>query len=381
MDLVRGIKGFISEMLKSQSVSDAEADSERVQNFLSRSEIAFNSHPLWAASSHEEVEAAGEGLEKYLMTKLYGRCFGVAAEDKERDDLLKQRMEAISKFIKPAHLDIPDKYCNEQSWTLAQKELQKINTYKAPRDKLVCILNCCRVISNVLSVSAEGAGADDFLPILIYVVITAVPPQLESNLAFIMRYRLASRLNGETAYFYTNMVSATTFIETISPSSLSIDPNEFIAHMQAAGVPGSEDPATNPNPRSGEAATASPAPSLATPPPPEKAAENLGTLGAPGASLSALESEERRESSVTAARPSMVAVLPPLETVEEKGSTMLLEAESLGDLHVRYKFLYSSLSDLKLKDLGPLLQVSPIFFETSYARNALTDASVTSLDE
>ena len=98
--------------------------------------------------------------------------------------------------------------------------------------------------------------------------------------------------------------------------------------------------------------------------------------------MSALESEERRESSVTAARPSMVAVLPPLETVEEKGSTMLLEAESLGDLHVRYKFLYSSLSDLKLKDLGPLLQVSPIFFyETSYARNALTDASLTSLDE
>ena len=76
-----------------------------------------------------------------------------------------------------------------------------------------------------------------------------------------------------------------------------------------------------------------------------------------------------------------MAVLPPLETVEEKGSTMLLEAESLGDLHVRYKFLYSSLSDLKLKDLGALLQVSPIFFETSYARNALTDASVTSLDE
>ena len=52
---------------------------------------------------------------------------------------------------------------------------------------------------------------------------------------------LASRLNGEAAYFYTNMVSATTFIETISPTSLSIDPQEFISHMKAAGVPGSED--------------------------------------------------------------------------------------------------------------------------------------------
>jgi len=59
---------------------------------------------------------------------------------------------------------------------LAQKELQKINTYKAPRDKLVCILNCCRVINNLLLNVSIGSkdnppGADDFLPVLIYVVI------------------------------------------------------------------------------------------------------------------------------------------------------------------------------------------------------------------
>lgn len=57
---------------------------------------------------------------------------------------------------------------------LAQKELQKINMYRAPRDKLVCILNCCKVINNLLtSVSAKDnpPGADDFLPVLIYVTI------------------------------------------------------------------------------------------------------------------------------------------------------------------------------------------------------------------
>ena len=59
---------------------------------------------------------------------------------------------------------------------LAQKELQKINMYKAPRDKLVCILNCCKVISNLLlnaSIAAKEnpPGADEFLPVLIYVTI------------------------------------------------------------------------------------------------------------------------------------------------------------------------------------------------------------------
>ncbi|UPR03406.1 vacuolar protein sorting-associated protein [Chloropicon primus] len=367
MDLVRGIKGFINDMLKSSTTGDAEGDSQKVQSFLSQSEVAFQSHPLWHDSSYEELEAAGEGLEKYLLTKLYGRCFGVAAEDKERDELLNQRMKALRSFIKPEHLDIPDKYWNEQSWTLAQKELQKINTYKAPRDKIVCILNCCKVISNLLSVSVEGAGADDFLPILIYVLIMAAPPQLESNLAFIMRYRLASRLNGEAAYFYTNMVSATTFIETISPSSLSIDASEFIAHMQAAGVPGSQDYQSQSAAPGGVTMTEVPPPAGAAAATATDSRNGVGVVtpnpkqapAMPPASPNPLQQErEERLLSNPASGPPPVpepVSLPPLSVVEEKGSTMLLEAEGLGELHMRYKFLYSSLSDLKLKDLGVLL--------------------------
>ena len=61
---------------------------------------------------------------------------------------------------------------------LAEKELQKVNAFKAPREKLLCILNCCRVINNLLLNAAMSenhilAGADDFLPVLIYVTIKA----------------------------------------------------------------------------------------------------------------------------------------------------------------------------------------------------------------
>jgi len=48
--------------------------------------------------------------------------------------------------------------------------------YKAPREKLACILNCCKVITNLLHNAAVAAnenppGADEFLPVLIYVTI------------------------------------------------------------------------------------------------------------------------------------------------------------------------------------------------------------------
>ncbi len=52
----------------------------------------------------------------------------------------------------------------------------------------------------------EGAGADDFLPVLIYVVVHAAPPQLASNLEYIQRFRMQSRMASESAYFFTQLV-------------------------------------------------------------------------------------------------------------------------------------------------------------------------------
>ncbi|EOA30848.1 hypothetical protein CARUB_v10013991mg [Capsella rubella] len=111
--------------------------------------------------------------------------------------------------------------------------------YKAPRDKLVCILNCCKVINNLLlnaSIASNGnaPGADEFLPVLIYVTIKANPPQLHSNLLYIQRYRRESKLVGEASYFFTNILSAESFISNINAKSISMDEAEFETNMESA---------------------------------------------------------------------------------------------------------------------------------------------------
>ena len=63
------------------------------QDFLRTTEAAFRSHPLWKNATEEELEASGEGLEKYLMTKLYARTFAVVPDDVERDRV-RQRCHA-----------------------------------------------------------------------------------------------------------------------------------------------------------------------------------------------------------------------------------------------------------------------------------------------
>lgn len=237
LDLVRSIKSFIVSF--SYTASNPETNGKRIQEFFQTMEDAIRDHPLWASSSDDETDNALEGLEKYVMTKLHSRTFASTPEDVKIDAEISEKISLLQTFLRPQHLDIPSALQNEAAWLLAEKELKKINAFKAPRDKLLCIINCSRVINNLLlnaSISEDHVpgGADDFLPVLIYVTIKANPPQLHSNLKFIQLYRRQSKLVSEAAYYLTNLVSAKSFIVDLNAKSLSIEESEFMESMEAA---------------------------------------------------------------------------------------------------------------------------------------------------
>ncbi|KAL5845600.1 hypothetical protein ACOSQ3_009124 [Xanthoceras sorbifolium] len=237
LDLVRSIKSFIVSF--SFYTANPENDGKKVQDFFFTMEAAIRDHPLWDGASNEEIDSAMEGLEKYVMTKLFTRTFAPLPEDVKIDQEISEKICLLQTFLRPEHLDIPAVLQNEASWLLAEKELLKINAFKAPREKLLCIMSCCRVINNLLlnasmSENVVLAGADDFLPVLIYVVIKANPPQLHSNLKFIQLYRRQTKLVSEAAYYFTNLVSTKSFIVDLNAKSLSIDEMEFEESMQAA---------------------------------------------------------------------------------------------------------------------------------------------------
>ncbi|KAF9422406.1 hypothetical protein BGZ94_008595 [Podila epigama] len=183
---------------------------------------------LWKNASDQEFENVKEGMEKLVMNRLFAYTFSPSTtDDAERDEVLNQKIR-IFRWIREEHLDIPHSRHNEACLNNAQIELKKINSYKAPRDKVICILNCCKFIFTLIRRSeGNSKGADTFLPILIYVVLRSNPPNLVSNVQYISRFRNPDKLQAEAGYYLASLMGAISFIENLEASSLSISLEEF----------------------------------------------------------------------------------------------------------------------------------------------------------
>ncbi|CAI7665142.1 unnamed protein product [Penicillium pancosmium] len=221
---------------------------------------------VWRDVSDSEFDNAKEGMEKLVMNRLYSQTFAPAIpapptiprsasrsrrreierahgpwrrgqhqEDIERDDILAQKIRIYS-WVSEEHLDIPVVSGSGRRFlNLAQQELLKINGYRAPRDKVICILNCCKVIFGLLKNSKKSdTSADSFVPLLIYVVLHANPDHLVSNIQYILRFRNQEKLGGEAGYYLSSLSGAVQFIETLDRTSLTVSDEEFERHVEAA---------------------------------------------------------------------------------------------------------------------------------------------------
>ncbi|KAI0352403.1 hypothetical protein OH77DRAFT_1523446 [Trametes cingulata] len=237
------LRSFLSNFAKRTFTVNDQV--KLINDFLNFISVRMRESEVWRNASDAEFDNAMEGMEKLVMNRLYDFTFTpqvakavpprpVTADDLERDRVLSQRI-ALFKWIEPKHLDVPEGEGSEGFLMFAQQELLKINHYKAPRDKLICILNCCKVIFGLIRHLHKDESADTFVPILIYVVIKANPPHLLSNVEFINRFRNPAKLQSEAGYYLSSLMGAVSFIETMDHTSLSnITQEEFERNVEEA---------------------------------------------------------------------------------------------------------------------------------------------------
>lgn len=220
---------------------DRQAAAKRIHRFLSDTQDKMMSECIvfMADCDEQGVSNAGEGIEKFVLKQLYSQIF--YDQELEEEDKKLHRHIGCLRWIDFYHLEVPA--IDPLLLELGIYELKRMNCYKAPRDKLVCILNACRVIGNVLKKenASRPASADDFLPLLIYSLLQANPPNLISNLEYVATFRHPDRMIGEEAYFFTALSSAMEFVKDVGPDRLSIGKEEFDRNVKEAGEALDED--------------------------------------------------------------------------------------------------------------------------------------------
>ena len=220
------MKVFVRNALAATHLSQDDL-AEATRAFFQQTEETIMEHPQWAGCEANELERANDGVEKFVMTKLYDRVFAADEVEAAEDEQLTTWMKRLS-FLSVEHLSISPEFAQMQPWLSAQQELAKISTYRTPRDKLVCILNCCKRINSALSMASGGGhGADEFFPVLIFVTLQAAPAGLHASLQYIARFRHPSKLVSEAAYYLTNLQSVMSFISNIQPEQLTIEPADY----------------------------------------------------------------------------------------------------------------------------------------------------------
>ncbi|KAI0165663.1 hypothetical protein GGR57DRAFT_448275 [Xylariaceae sp. FL1272] len=259
--VARYLKSFLNEFGKRQWMVHEQV--KIISDFLAFIGNKMAHCEVWSEVSDAEFDNAREGMEKLVMNRLYTQTFSPAIpapqpipgskpkrrggdrplgpgrrgqhqEDVERDDILAQKV-SIYGWVREEHLDIPPVTDSGKRFlALAQQELLKIKSYRAPRDKIICVLNCCKVIFGLLKHNKSDSSADSFMPLLIYVVLRATPDHLVSNVQYILRFRNQEKLGGEAGYYLSSLMGAVQFIENMDRTTLTISDGDFEKNVETA---------------------------------------------------------------------------------------------------------------------------------------------------
>lgn len=207
-------------------------------------------HEPFNQMGDDELKIANckEGLEKLVLTRVYHEVFSPEMAfnkltDSHKSDRLQDRKYwtnlHLYDWIKLEHLDvnIPNAKIDSNFMKLASNEIEKINQYKSPRDKIICILNSSKVIFGFIRQNKVAEeNADSFVPLLIYVLLNSKAKNLYSNLKYIERFRNEEFLVGETSYYVSTLEIACNFIIGLNRDQLTIEDEEFNENIDKAKI-------------------------------------------------------------------------------------------------------------------------------------------------
>ncbi|KAA0702481.1 Rab5 GDP/GTP exchange factor [Triplophysa tibetana] len=228
-----------TENIAHKKVLVCEDFSESVQDFYQN--MSEYLHTNLKGSSDQSETVMGE-VERYVMGRLYEQLFCPEHTDDKKKDLAMQKRIGALHWVSIEMLCVPvDEKLPKVSDSVerAITDLIDMDSKRVPKEKLACVTRCSKHILTAVQCSQKAAAsADDFLPTLVYIILKANPPRLHSNIQYVTRFCMPSRLmSGEDGYYFTNLCCAVAFIEKMDAQALNLSCEDFERYMTGGESP------------------------------------------------------------------------------------------------------------------------------------------------
>ncbi|CAE7688251.1 VPS9A [Symbiodinium sp. CCMP2456] len=167
-------------------------------------------------------ELANEGLEKFVVLKLYKLLFRHDPADIREDERVEQALRSAAKGASAIQAAVTKFDAKQlEVFDAAVLELQMVEQHRAPRDKLSCFVNAIRLVESIVVERVfrqRGDGQQtNWEQLLAALILKASPPNLYSNLEFTAAFRHPSLMGPDERKALADLASA--FLAVIGGSS------------------------------------------------------------------------------------------------------------------------------------------------------------------
>lgn len=245
---LRHTQKFAKEFLTIEKEQDKTINdlSDLVHDFYQLMNDRFENHFLYKGATPDQLELLNDSMERTLNEYIYQVISArIINEDEEHNMAIQKRIKSLN-WITVEHLEMDIDFQHPIVHDLLDKaicQMIEINSRTSTIDKLECIVQCSKTILELIQASRTSGqsvpvSADQFLPVLVFVVIQANPPMLPADMKYLTRFSNPRRLmSGETGYYFTNLCCALEFIEKASGASLNISEEEFRKYVNGEAIP------------------------------------------------------------------------------------------------------------------------------------------------
>lgn len=263
--LVRSMQSFVAKVGVEAVDANIKFDSERTQEdrhkswareitkFVVEIQAQMRQCSPWAEESDESWEVSSTFVEKFVHLKLYPTLFGHDSNIEAQDMAFYLRLQALD-FLTPKHLDIkslklqPSSSSSDGSdggdgggnewgvlFSVPIGSLSDLEECRTPMDMIACLKTVTMGIAASLRAAlGDGGGdpgADELLPMMILTLVRVKPRKMHSVLAYMNNYTSELKMDSETGYLITQLMSAVQFLSELDASRITIASQDFEEKM------------------------------------------------------------------------------------------------------------------------------------------------------